>query len=188
MTANWPISWTWTIGGCSPLPCPWNRRSAHRLTVGAVPRTQLWENNVLLRPPDGRWGQLRPLYKLKILVGGCRDLFTWQPASQAKPCTQVPLFIKPPTCQSGVLCLSLVALCPLCGASFRLYPGSSQGGCKPTEAVYGFCQNTETDFQRRQWLWDRLIKKEGKKKKKEEEEEEGGGGGGREKLGNLDTI
>lgn len=51
-------------------------------TVGADFKDTVWGNNVLLNHLDGisDWNQLKPLCKLRILAGGCRDLFIlWCP-------------------------------------------------------------------------------------------------------------
>lgn len=141
-------------------------------TVGAGLRTQLWDSSMLLTALDGLrdWTQLRPPYTLwRFWWAPFRDLLTlWAPQTSLVISKSVSLFIE----QSGGVCPFLWSLPALHvqGPVSDYTQESSRGVCRPTKAVYRLFQNTETDFGRRQWLWDILIKKEGKRKKKKEEE------------------
>lgn len=90
-------------------------------TLEATARTWPWESKVLLRPPGQicDWTQLRHLYKLKILVGRCRDLFIlWSPKTSLL--CKVPCSLNLPPANLEGYASPLVCLCPPCmGTSFR---------------------------------------------------------------------
>ena len=84
VTAGWPASWTWAIRGSSPLPYPWNVRSA------CCSHSQSYFQGCNLEraiccpghlDSVGDWTQSRPPYKLfrfwKASVG--IDLFCLRP-------------------------------------------------------------------------------------------------------------
>ena len=82
-TTSWPKGWMWAIGGFSFTPCPWNLHYAHCSHSGShFQRCRLEKITCCWDDLDGKHDRtrLRPLDKLKILEGWCRNLLIlWLP-------------------------------------------------------------------------------------------------------------
>lgn len=90
VTTGWTASYTWAIAGSSStflsLEC---MLSPTFPQWEPFSRTLPWESNLDVVVCD--WIQLRPLYKLKILVEGCRDLLVFylpKTSLVCKPCME----------------------------------------------------------------------------------------------------
>lgn len=112
---TFPWSWTWGTGDSSPAPF-----SSESVFWPVFPSGNCFQGCNLERAmccgvhQDGthEWIPLGPLQKLKILVGGYRDLIL-QPPKTSLIC-QFPCILKlPPTYQSGGVCLFLWSLIAL---------------------------------------------------------------------------